>query len=287
MLVAVGFACNNACIFCAQGDLRAAPPESDPAARIAGVTPGEHVALMGGEPTVFEELPAWIRAAHDRGATRVVLQTNGRRLAYRGYADALRTASPRLTLDVSLHGSTAPMHDYHTSAPGSFAQTVKGLANARAAGLPFAVTTVVTRSNFRHLTEIVRLAGALGARAIQLSVAAPHGRAARAADRVVPALELAAPHIARALAEAASMGLGWRASERASDASVSAWFAGLGPVEEAPPTVAADRLDQRRSLPMVGRPAPGRAEIRAAARRTGADLQPLFPSLFEPEKGAA
>jgi hypothetical protein len=165
---------------------------------------------------------------------------------------------------------------------------VKGLANARAAGIPFAVTTVVTRSNFRHLAEIARLAGALGARAVQLAVAAPHGSAGRAADRVIPAAELVAPHLARAIAEAASLGLGWRAGDRGSAPEVAGWFAGIGAVEEvaadrrpeAPATIPADGK-RRLALATLGRPAPGRAEQRTPVRRTGEELRPLFPSLFD------
>ncbi len=289
LAVPLGFACNNACVFCAQGDLRAAQdaPAADPLAAIGALEPGDAVALVGGEPTLWDRLPEWIRAAHDRGAARVVVQTNARRLSYPSYAAALRAASPRLTLDASLHGSTAPMHDYHTSTPGSFGQTVKGLANARVAGIPFAVTTVVTRSNFRHLSEIVRLAGALGARAVELSIAAPYGAAARARDRVIPAPELVAPHLARALAEASSMGLAWRAGGRASGPEAGGWFTGLGPVEEvaprarpAPPPGPADGK-RRLGFASMGRPAPARAEVRAPERRTGAELRPLFPSLFE------
>lgn len=289
LVVALGSACNNACVFCAQGELRAREPgpPADPIERLSALAPGEAVALVGGEPTLWDRLPEWIRAAHDRGAAPVLVQTNGRRLAYRGYAAALRAASPRVALDVSLHGSTAPMHDYHTSTPGSFGQTVKGLANARAAGIPFAVTTVVTRSNFRHLAEIVRLAGALGARAVELAIAAPLGSAARAADRVIAAPELVAPHVARAVAEAASMGLGWRAGASASGPDIAGCFAGLGPVEEvapegrrrAPPEPAPDGK-RRLDLVALGRPAPGRAEVRVPQRRTGAELRPLFPTLF-------
>jgi molybdenum cofactor biosynthesis enzyme MoaA len=289
LVVHLGFACNNACVFCAQGELRARAPVAaeDPAPRLDALAPGDTVAFVGGEPTLSERLPEWIQAAEARGAARIVVQTNGRRLAYRSYAAILGAASPRLSLDVSLHGCTAPMHDYHTATPGSFGQTVKGLANARAEGIPFAITTVITRSSFRHLPEIVRLAGALGARAIQLSMPARRGSAARAADRVLPAAELVAPHLARALAEASATGLGWRSGDHASAPGVAAWFAGLGPVEEVEAAARAARPSppadgkRRLSLAVQGRPAPGRAEVRAQERRTGAELRPLFPGLFQ------
>src|SRR6185369_7324063 len=126
-VVTLGFGCNNACVFCAQGQLRAGEPAPEDTAPIA---PGEIVAFAGGEPTIFDELIPAIAAADAAGARRIVLQTNGRRLAYRSYARELAAASRRLVLDLSLQGSSEAMHEYHTAAPGSFKQTAQGIRNA-------------------------------------------------------------------------------------------------------------------------------------------------------------
>jgi MoaA/NifB/PqqE/SkfB family radical SAM enzyme len=244
--ITLGFACNNACVFCAQGERRASAAPLDVAARIAEIVPGETVAFQGGEPTLRDELLAWIRAASERGAARVLVQTNGRRLAYPSYARALREASPVLALDVSLHGSTAPMHEYHTGVPNSFAHTVQGLRNARAARIPFGITAVITRSNFRHLAEIVRVAHAAGARGLHFAPAQPFGRAARDRDRVLPATEMVAPHLSRAIAEAQRLGLAVAVGDRALAPEAAAMFAGIGEVEP-PPETAAKKV----SLPLA------------------------------------
>src|SRR4051794_18617310 len=105
-VVALSFSCNNACVFCAQGELRASStPASDAAieAELEQAGPSEAVAFVGGEPTLSERLPEWIRLADARGAPRIVLQTNGRRLAYAAYVSALRSASQRLSLEIALH----------------------------------------------------------------------------------------------------------------------------------------------------------------------------------------
>ncbi len=250
--IALGTLCNNACIFCAQGELRANEAGPRPVAeQIARIAPGEIVAFQGGEPTLFEELVGWIREADARGAGRILVQTNGRRLAYRAYARALREASSRLSLDVSLHGATEPMHDYHTQTPGSFKQTVIGLRNARAEGIEVGVTTVITRSNYRHLAEIVLLArGAGGASAVHFAQAAPHGSAARARDRVLPPAELTRPYLGRALAEAERLGVAWLAGERASAPAVRERFAGTGEVEPEAARQTIERLARTR-LPVV------------------------------------
>ncbi len=226
-LFSLGFTCNNACLFCAQGSLREgasiargdATPASEGA--IDSIAPGEAVAFVGGEPTIDERLLSWITAADQRGARRILVQTNGRRLAYKSYARAIAATSKRLAIEVSLHGSTEAMHEHHTSAPGSFSQTVRGLRNATAEGIPAGVTTVVTRSSYRHLVEIVTLARALGATAARFVAVEPLGRA-RSPGIAAPA-ELAAPFVKRAIDEARRAGLAIATEDGARDR-----FAGLG-----------------------------------------------------------
>jgi MoaA/NifB/PqqE/SkfB family radical SAM enzyme len=284
-VVALGFSCNNACVFCAQGELRATASPAGVDDALAAIEPGEIVALVGGEPTLDPRLAEHVRAAAGRGAARVLVQTNARRLAYRAYAEALCASSERLAFDVSLAGSSEAMHDWHTQTPGSFAQTARGLANVARAARPVGVSVVVTRSNHRHLAEIARLAARLGARAVRFALAEPLGAAARSLDRVVPTPELVRPHLRAAVDVARGLGLGVVVGDRARPDDARERFAGLGPVEEVPlpaprPRPALPGGPARTALAVLGRPAPGRGEVRAHARRSGADLEALFPDLF-------
>lgn len=207
--VFLGFGCNNRCVVCAQGDLRSTGPAVDlEQARKAleAVGPGDVVAFTGGEPTLVDALPELLARATSSGA-KALLQTNARRLAYPAYAAALAEAAKGLAIDASLFGSSAAMHDYHTRAPGSFAQTARGLQNARARGLRIGVTVVVTRSNFRHLSEIVRLARTLGADAVHFAPVEPAGAASEQLRRLTPDESLVEPHIEAASAEARRLGI--------------------------------------------------------------------------------
>jgi MoaA/NifB/PqqE/SkfB family radical SAM enzyme len=231
-LVELGFECNNRCAFCAQGQLRAssaAPPTRELLARISALDSSQPIALVGGEPTLRPDLLELVLAAKAR-SLRVILQTNGRRLKLAGYAQSLAQAGLD-ALDVSLHGCTEAMHDYHTGSAGSFRETVAGLGRARAARLPFSITVVVTRSNHRQLVEITRVCHALGARAIQLSPARRFGSAIANAPSLIAPPAMVAPHAQRALETAARLGIEWLAGERASRAEVRDWFAGIGPTE--------------------------------------------------------
>ena len=296
-VVALAFACNNACIFCAQGKLRATSgdPSLDAERAVeraaSEVARGETVALVGGEPTLDDRLPSFVRALDAAGAGRIVVQTNGRRLAYRSYARLLREASERLSLEVSIAGSTEAMHDYHTGTPGSFKQTVTGLRNARAEQLPASVSCVVTRSNFRHLADVVRICHAVSARGLRLALAQPLGAARELRDRVVPAPELVTPYLVIARTEAEKLGLAVTVTTTsAPEEGAAGAFAGLGPVETETETDVRRPLprDVRqslprdpRALPMLGRPIPGRREERTPARKTGDELRTILPSLFD------
>jgi len=228
----VGFRCNNRCVFCAQGELSSESPEVDArlGERLAAVGPGARVAFLGGEPTLHAELPAWISEAKQRGAREITVQTNGRRLSEAGYARIL-VASGTSRFEVALQGSTAAMHDFHTRQAGSFAETGSGIRRARGEGAAVFVTTVVTRSNYRHVSEIVDLVRSLGAERSAFRLAVAQGRAARGGDPpVVPPLTLVKPYLSRALARARQSGFSCTVmTTAAAEAGDSEWL-GLGPV---------------------------------------------------------
>ena len=190
----------------------------------AGFPGGKRLAFVGGEPTRSPSLPAAVEAARQRGF-EVVVQTNARDLAQGDLARQLRDLGVS-SLDVSLHGPAAAVHDYHTNTPGSFRQTVAGVRQARAAGLPVALTCVVTRSNFRHLEELVQVAARLGAVALQLSVVEMEGRAVNHAAALVPAREMVRPNLLRALRLANRHRLAVVSGKHATNPTARRWFAG-------------------------------------------------------------
>jgi hypothetical protein len=207
--VALGRACDNACLFCAQEGLPrdAFPDEAIAAeltrARNAGL---DAVTFVGGEPAIDARLEELVRRARAEGFRRVGAQTNGRALASNGRVAALARAG--LTdLHLSLHGAEARVHDWHTAVPGAFDSALQTLGAARAAGLEVVVVTVLTRSNFRVLSAIPRLLASRGVGAWCIDVPRWRGKAATAPDRVVPRLALALPFALHALDAAQALGL--------------------------------------------------------------------------------
>jgi MoaA/NifB/PqqE/SkfB family radical SAM enzyme len=240
--VFVGYACNNACCFCAQGDRRLYLDDARDLiaeARAAGADGGA-IAVVGGEPTLHPALFDIVRAAREAGATGVIVQTNGRRLAYAAFARGLVEAGAT-GVDVSLHGSSAGMHEYHTRVAGSFAQTVSGIGQAAAVGLRVGVTVVVTRSNYRHLAELARLVRGSGAHALHLTAVQPFGGALANRRRLLPPPALVSPWLAESLRVARALGLEVAMGDSI-PATVRDSFPGLGPTTDAsvvPPLPAA------------------------------------------------
>jgi organic radical activating enzyme len=207
--VAVGRACDGACVFCAQEGLaREAFDDAslDRALDEVRAIGADGVTFVGGEPALDARIEGLVGRARASGFSRVGLQTNGRALARPGRLDALVRAG--LTdLHLSIHGAEARVHDWHTGVDGSFDAAMSTTAAARAAGLDVVVATVLTRSNFRVLAPMPRLLASRGVAAWCVFVARWRGRGAAHAGRVVPRLALALPFALHALDAAEGLGL--------------------------------------------------------------------------------
>ena len=189
--VKVGFACNNRCVFCAQGDKRtacAALPFEELARRLVEVrASASGLVLTGGEPTAYKHLVRLVQAAKRLGFDPIQIQTNGRMLSYEAAVRALMAAGAT-DFSPSLHGSTAEMHDALTRAPGSFAESVGGIRNALTAGATVVTNSVITRRNTSDLPALAALLVGLGVKHAQLAFVHPVGTAEAMFDEVVPHL---------------------------------------------------------------------------------------------------
>lgn len=199
-------ACDNRCVFCSQAGFDAAsnaPREQDFAA--LRVTADE-LTFVGGEPLLVPELAEYVGAARSAGFARIGVQTNGRKLGAPGVAQTLARAG--LTdVHFSLHGATAAVHDYHTGISGSFDELLRGMDEARGARLEIAVTTLLTRSNYRVLAPLPPLLVGRGASAWVVALPSSAGRARTDFDRVLPRLSLSLPFALHAVDAARRLGL--------------------------------------------------------------------------------
>jgi len=173
--ITVALSCNNDCVFCYNRDRR---PLSEPLGeqRVldlveeASDAGSVRLSFLGGEVTI---LPYFLRVLTSAGRRfdSVGIGTNARR--FKDPIFAAECAAAGLTdVDVSLHGSTAAVHDATTRAKGSFDETIAGLRNLVSLGrgtdrfgpVSLSVTTLVLASNYLDLPAIGRFIHDLGVR---------------------------------------------------------------------------------------------------------------------------
>ncbi|WP_217912918.1 radical SAM protein [Miltoncostaea marina] len=129
------------------------------------------VAVSGGEPLLFADLPALLDGARAAGL-RTTVTTNGTLLDAR----RLDLLAGRVdVLAVSLDGPP-DLHD-RIRGRGAFARLEAGIGRARDAGVPFGVVYTVGRSSWRDVAWAAGFAHAHGARLLQLHALEAAGRA--------------------------------------------------------------------------------------------------------------
>ncbi len=157
LMLDVTYRCNQACRFCALEGSRRKEPDIEEMRSALAWAEGRGIRrldLSGGEPTLFDGLPALMEFARDRGIEDLGIVTNGRRLAYRHYAKRLLQAGVDRFV-VSVAGSDARIADAITRVPGSLAQTLAGLDNLAALGQSAFLNVTVFPENLAYLPETV------------------------------------------------------------------------------------------------------------------------------------
>lgn len=210
--------CSNDCRFCynrfnrSRGGDATIPRERafelvDEAARAGADT----LNLIGGEVTILPYFLELVAFGRQRFGS-VSINTNGRRFGEPQFARAAVQAG--LThVDVSLHGSTAAVHEALTQAAGSYAECVAGLrelvALVREGAAPrqgsgqalrVAVTTLVVPENLHDLVALADLLASLGVSSWRVKYAhGVLGCTPEASDAPIPTYTEAGPILRQVL----------------------------------------------------------------------------------------
>jgi cyclic pyranopterin phosphate synthase len=218
--ICLGTQCNNNCIFCMEDDResrerRLKKIDSEAARRIMEQSESkEEVMFTAGEPTLRPDLLALVSHARKLGFQQIGIITNARRLAYRKYLEELVGGGINYIL-VSIHGHTAELHDGLTRTPGSFSQSVEGMANLAALKsstlqLKFVTTTVVNKRNLRTLAEHFAFLERFRPDQVVFNCIQPVGRGERFFSILVPRYFEIVSHVAQALRHPAAASLAGR-----------------------------------------------------------------------------
>jgi MoaA/NifB/PqqE/SkfB family radical SAM enzyme len=185
----LGKACNNACVFCANGAVPAAErkfvaPEIIAEELERGANSGyTAVGFLGGEPTVYPRLGKIIADARNKGFERIALCTNGRKLAKKDFLLALLDAGvSRITL--SIHSHRATVEDRLCGRRGAFEQKIAAIRNIVTARRDadvlvhgFALNTCIHALNHQELEAFCETFKRLGVTDIRLNFLRPEHQA--------------------------------------------------------------------------------------------------------------
>jgi len=92
-------------------------------------------------------------------------------------------------ISVSIDGPDAASHDAFRGVQGAFDGSMRGLANAKKAGLDFQINTTITKINMDALENILQLAVSLGAVAFHPFLLVPTGRGKNLKDKLLTPAE--------------------------------------------------------------------------------------------------
>lgn len=155
------------------------------------------VVFTGGEPTIRKDIVELISYAHEIGYGEIQIQTNGRMFAYMNFCKEMVAAGANVFV-LALTGHKEELHNYITGAE-SFKEIIKGIVNLKSLGQTVKINCVVTKPNYRHLTETARLFVKLGVNQFQFAFVHIVGSAMKNYLSVVPRKSLAMPYIKEGL----------------------------------------------------------------------------------------
>ncbi|MGM9516176.1 radical SAM protein [Roseateles sp. DB2] len=130
------------------------------------------LAVSGGEPLLYDELPGLLRHARRLGLL-TSLTSNGLLLSPGRWA-AIAPLLDRLAISIDGREAT---HDALRGLAGARARTLRLLEQPRATGTPFGFIFTLTQHNVDELEDVVGLAAAHGAHSVQVHPLTLHGRA--------------------------------------------------------------------------------------------------------------
>ena len=159
--------CNSNCIMCPYGTkMRTRACNESVSLLLACISLmnpyAEYLCVTGGEPTLLKDgfLKILETIKEHFVQCEVHILTNGRAFYYADFLEAYRKVRPYKTqLGIPLHASHAELHDRITGAPGSFAQTIRGLDRLYAANEHIELRVVVSALNSENLPELAAFIG--------------------------------------------------------------------------------------------------------------------------------
>lgn len=172
--------CNNRCIICQDADLNDAYDISKSFSMLKNEVDdfirrgAKEVTIYGGEPYLNRNMKRILKyiASHD---VKCSISTNARVFSNK---DIIKSIDGMSNVDVTttLFSINAKNHDYITTIPGSFKQTIQGIKNLVKKGVWTRITIPLASKNVNDLSETVCSLYEIGIRSFKLSGLIDKGR---------------------------------------------------------------------------------------------------------------
>jgi hypothetical protein len=173
--IETGFSCNAYCGFCPQLNYRDDPEisldlsteEIREKIRYGAEHGYRHVGFSGGESTMRKDFIALVAHAKQAGFEHISVTSNGMMFSYPRFTEMALRAGLN-SINVSVHGHTAKLHDAMMRTPGSFDLALKGIENIererRRLGVKVDLMSMCLAAPqvIDHFPDQVRLMGGLG-----------------------------------------------------------------------------------------------------------------------------
>ncbi len=154
--------CNNNCIYCFSKKGRKGS-EFRTQVQKAVRERMDGIAILGGEPTMREDIQDMVSFASNAGFKRITIMTNARPLSKKEFAEALIEKGVS-DFVVKLWGPTREVHDAITRSDKSFEETVEGIKNIVTILGSEAILgkTAILQENYKYLPDLVKVYTDLG-----------------------------------------------------------------------------------------------------------------------------
>ena len=203
--IRLGYTCNNNCIMCSfsdkLGDVEMGTEEVKRYILLAKKEKVIRILLTGGEPTIRKDFLQLVYYAVKLGIPEIEIQTNGRMFYYEEFARNLANMKKGNTVVrflLPIYGHNEGIHDKITRSPGSFRQTVQGIKNLLKHNQTFVVKTVIMRTNYKYIPDIVKFSRELGLNSMSISSMCI-GDLNKNAENLIPSFKEVIPYLERAL----------------------------------------------------------------------------------------
>ena len=138
--IETGYTCNALCGFCPQVTMRRRASSSDKTdlttdeirkSILRGAKSGcTQLGFSGGEPTIREDFIELVEYGKSLGYELIAVTTNGFRMAYLSYAEALIDAG-LTSVNISVHGACSQTHNAMMRTPDAFTLAIKAIQNVQ------------------------------------------------------------------------------------------------------------------------------------------------------------